>query len=410
MTGGVILNNSAGEFAGAVYLGDDANFKLYDGLISKNHAEQYGGVMWLNPGTDFYMYGGIIENNAAGEAGGAVVNVEGNITMVDGIIRNNSAGEYADDIYTQGGSCSLIDANGFGVLAETGKQIDGWYEDGIGYNELRWNKTVDAEGNGITTDYNRVLMPNDDGYFDLNEDGKPDFHKDDLFISKYNVTQKINDNVSLKAAHDGTCSVTYNLKGGSWTSGEPGYISYEDGTYVETVVRKEKAKRPSDPEKTGFAFAGWYTDDDCTDENAYDFENTSVTGDVTLFAKWSKAYTVTYTDGVEDETVFEDWTVTVIDGEPTPAFEGTPERYGYVFKGWDPKVSEKVTEDVIYTALWEKMSAPAKPGPPIRDSVTIEIGDAEGEENPSTGAPAIFTVCAAAVLSAAAAALARKRK
>lgn len=63
-------------------------------------------------------------------------------------------------------------------------------------------------------------------------------------------------------------------------------------------------------------------------------------------------YTVTYTDGVDGEA-FKDQTFTVEEGKPTPAFEGTPTRTGYVFTGWDPEVAETVTGDAIYTAQWE---------------------------------------------------------
>ena len=71
-------------------------------------------------------------------------------------------------------------------------------------------------------------------------------------------------------------------------------------------------------------------------------------------------YTVTYTDGVEDEVIFADQVYTVSEGEATPAFEGTPAREDYVFMGWNPEVAETVTEDVTYTATWEK--APRLPG------------------------------------------------
>ena len=66
------------------------------------------------------------------------------------------------------------------------------------------------------------------------------------------------------------------------------------------------------------------------------------------------AYTVTYADGVDNETVFEDQASTVLPGTATPAFNGTPSREGYEFKGWSPAVTDTVTENVIYTAQWEK--------------------------------------------------------
>ena len=67
--------------------------------------------------------------------------------------------------------------------------------------------------------------------------------------------------------------------------------------------------------------------------------------------------TVTYTDGVKGEEVFEDVVYKDIPyGTSTPAF-GTkdPTREGYKFVGWEPEVAETVTKDVTYTAKWEEL-------------------------------------------------------
>ena len=67
--------------------------------------------------------------------------------------------------------------------------------------------------------------------------------------------------------------------------------------------------------------------------------------------------TVTYTDGVKGEEVFEDVVYNDIPyGTNTPAF-GTkdPTRKGYKFVGWEPEVAETVTENVTYTAKWEEL-------------------------------------------------------
>lgn len=67
--------------------------------------------------------------------------------------------------------------------------------------------------------------------------------------------------------------------------------------------------------------------------------------------------TVTYTDGVKGEEVFADVVYKDIPyGTSTPAF-GTkdPTRKGYKFVGWEPEVAETVTENVTYTAKWEKL-------------------------------------------------------
>lgn len=69
-----------------------------------------------------------------------------------------------------------------------------------------------------------------------------------------------------------------------------------------------------------------------------------------------KTYKVTYTDGVEDEEIFEDQSYDIKAGDPTPAFNGTLVRQGFDFKGWQPEVAETVTADVTYTAQWEAES------------------------------------------------------
>lgn len=69
-----------------------------------------------------------------------------------------------------------------------------------------------------------------------------------------------------------------------------------------------------------------------------------------------KTYTVTYTDGVDNEVVFKDQVYEGLkEGDATPAFDGTPTRIGYTFIGWAPAVAETVTEDVTYVAQWEKL-------------------------------------------------------
>ena len=103
-----------------------------------------------------------------------------------------------------------------------------------------------------------------------------------------------------------------------------------------------------------------------------------VTGDATYAATWGEdknnngiddneetKYTVTYTDGVDGEVFADQVYGNLLSGVATPAFEGTPTREGYVFKGWKPAVAEKVTGDVTYVAVWEKAkdnNGDTKPG------------------------------------------------
>lgn len=76
-----------------------------------------------------------------------------------------------------------------------------------------------------------------------------------------------------------------------------------------------------------------------------------------------EGFSVTYTDGV-DEEIFADQATIVPSGEDTPKFDETAiTGPGYKFAGWDQPVTDKVTQSVVYTALWEKVEEPKKPTP-----------------------------------------------
>lgn len=69
-------------------------------------------------------------------------------------------------------------------------------------------------------------------------------------------------------------TVTYESNGGSTVPSQ-------------TVKYNETANKPADPTKSGCTFAGWYTEEKLT--NKYDFA-TPVTGNITLYAKWTRNY------------------------------------------------------------------------------------------------------------------------
>ena len=80
----------------------------------------------------------------------------------------------------------------------------------------------------------------------------------------------------------------------------------------------------------------------------------------------TEEYTVTYTDGVENEEVFADQVYSDLRKDSTtPAFNGTPTRTGYTFAGWEPEVAETVTQTVIYVAMW----TPVEPEAPTADEL-----------------------------------------
>ena len=64
------------------------------------------------------------------------------------------------------------------------------------------------------------------------------------------------------------------------------------GTAVasQTVKKGEKATKPANPTHTGWGFLRWSLTDD--GETAFDFENETVTGDITLHAVWKTSYII----------------------------------------------------------------------------------------------------------------------
>ena len=210
--------------------------------------------------------------------------------------------------------------------------------------EGNWNLTGEPGEGGVTTytytktytvkiDPTAVDAEQYDGYYPLNgptiltvkgsndEDVTIDFPilAGKATLQKYNLTinYKYADGTEAKPTH--TESLTY---GSSYSVASPlitGYtadkltvsgsmpdsdvtidvtftakdytVTYESngGRTVpsQAVKYNETANKPADPTKSGYTFAGWYTEEKLT--NKYDFA-TPVTGNITLYAKWTRNY------------------------------------------------------------------------------------------------------------------------
>ena len=134
-------------------------------------------------------------------------------------------------------------------------------------------------------------------------------------------------------------TVTFDSYGGSKV--DPQVVEY--GLY---------AQEPEEPTLKGFTFAYWYLDDE---NEAYDFDTTPITEDITLTAKWEiNKFKVTFdTDGGEPipDDQFVEWGLFV--EEPTTE----PTKTGYTFDGWylgDEKYdfSAAVEQNITLTAKW----------------------------------------------------------
>lgn len=105
------------------------------------------------------------------------------------------------------------------------------------------------------------------------------------------------------------------------------------------VLKQEKG--PPDFEgstdRDGYTFMGWYPAKNTT----VSADDANENGEIIYTATWQKNpenFTVTYTDGVADEGIFEDKTFTVSENDQTPSFGEAPVREGYTFAGWDQKL------------------------------------------------------------------------
>ena len=145
----------------------------------------------------------------------------------------------------------------------------------------------------------------------------------------------------------------------------------QDGSAVDSqeIEKDGKVREPSQPTRTGYTFGGWYREAAC--ETAWDFDNDTVTEDITLYAKWTersggdteedKTYTITFKleyAGAEDviKTTGKDGKLTDWPADPT--------REGYTFDGWytastgGEKAPDAFSSDTTLYAHWTKDDDP----------------------------------------------------
>ena len=136
------------------------------------------------------------------------------------------------------------------------------------------------------------------------------------------------------------------------------YDGAPDPEQVETV-KGEKAENKA-PARDGYTLEGWYADPDFT--TPWDFK-TGITGDVTLYALWTK-------DGAAHASVTFDYdyygvklnkySYPVETGTPVARPQADPQRAGYSFARWinedgsEYDFSAPVNGDITIKAAWDK--------------------------------------------------------
>ena len=140
-------------------------------------------------------------------------------------------------------------------------------------------------------------------------------------------------------------------------------------------------------------FAGWSLDDYTVRGKVFDrngdpgkiSNQVLMNMDMTVYAVWGldsdkdgradftePKYSVTYTDGVTDEQIFEDQTYSnLIAGDKTPVYKGTLTRDGYTFTGWTPEWGATVQDNITYTATWTAVE-------PQEKTITVYFAKGDG--------------------------------
>ena len=250
MTGGCITGCRA-EDGGGVYIDNNATLKMTGGCITDCHASYGGGIYSYE---NLYM-GGTAKIEKCTSNGGsddAILNREGNIYAdggtVDGTVNNQG---------------TITRSNGTNANAATvfNKTV---YMRGSKYTKRcieagTYNGTVENTGSIIGGTFYGTVR-NQKNSMGLNITGS---------VTGGTFYGPIVNEVGPGQVTGGTFAVRFDTDGGSEI--EP------------TMVKHSHTVRPpSDPEKSGHTFTGWYLDDE-----KYNFD-TPVTVPLTLIAKWEK--------------------------------------------------------------------------------------------------------------------------
>jgi uncharacterized repeat protein (TIGR02543 family) len=199
-------------------------------------------------------------------------------------------------------------------------------------------------------------------------------------------------------------TVTFDSQGGSAVASLPNVTS---GSTITA---------PAPPTKAGYSFGGWYKESACVNE--WDFSTDTVTANITLYAKWTATFTVTF-DSQGGSAVASLPNVTSGSTITAPA---PPTKAGYSFGGWYKESAyenvwnfptDTVTSGITLYAKWTPGSGdlaaesieisgfPLTLAPGGSFAITVTYATADGSSpSPAPNIRVLFDAQSAALVSA----------
>lgn len=277
-------SQGAGIVKGGVITGGTGSTYKYNNDIGQIVYNDCGGGVFVAPGASFIMEGGNIVGCSAGKSGGGVkVTNDGDFKMSGGTISGCTAGGGGG--IDNRGTTTLSDNAKIKSCSATGTGRD---DHGGGVCSYR-NLTVSGSMviSGCTAQNNKsYAMYVTTGYPDARSSIEGGTFDGSVWLDHSSSGKITVSGGTFKNGASGVWTVTFNTNGGT---PEP-----------ESQIRANlPATKPDDPTRSGYVFAGWYTDEACT--AAYDFTK-PVTDSVTLYAKWEAAPRYYYNSGTTTDT------------------------------------------------------------------------------------------------------------
>lgn len=291
---------------------------------------------------------------------------------------------------------SSNDRQKFVVFLSDGEPSDG---------ENGRREAADLKQDGVTIFTVGIDIGNDNGaagalknIFSEDKEGNKYFYKassdGDSGNALSDILEQIKETIPslINAGKNAVMTDVINTESFDFVSADAG-LNHENGTLTWTIgdiTGEEKTVSFTiKPKADNIATGAVHTNKDVS----LSFDSTKTETEVT-FEKGAigdptvNLYSVTYTDGVDGETVFKDETTyNLRPGSATPAFEGTPKREGYIFVGWNDgettyeagELPKTVSGNVTYTAQWKNNMTPTA------HDITIQVVLDGDTNNKKTG-------------------------